>query len=186
MKKIMLTYGVLSGVVIIVSMILSLRLAGESTTMKGLEWLGYLIMVVALSMIFVGIKRYRDQELGGVIKFGTAFRLGLGISLVAGVIYVVAWEANLLMTDYAFIDDYARLVLADKEAAGVTGAEMEAAVTEMEQLKVRYANPLFRLPMTFLEIFPAGLLITLIAAAVLRNSRFMPAVQPVDSSQAVA
>ena len=175
MKKIMLTYGVVSGAVIIGSMILSLSLAMESDSMKGLEVLGYLIMVVALSVIFVGIKRYRDRELGGVIKFGTAIRLGLGISLVAGLIYVVAWEANLFLTDYAFIDEYTQSVLAEKEAAGLTGAELAETVAEMEELKGRYANPFFRLPMTFLEIFPAGLLITLIAAAVLRNSRFMPA-----------
>ncbi len=32
--------------------------------------------------------------------------------------------------------------------------------------------------MTFLEIFPVGLLISLISALVLRNTRIMPAVQP--------
>ena len=40
-------------------------------------------MIVALSVIFLGVKRYRDQELGGVIRFGTAFMLGLGIAAVA-------------------------------------------------------------------------------------------------------
>ena len=45
----------------------------------------------------------------------------------------------------------------------------------METLTKRYGNPLFRLPMTFLEIFPVGLLITLVSAAVLRKSEFAPA-----------
>ena len=38
-----------------------------------------------------------------------------------------------------------------------------------------YANPLFRLPITFVEMFPIGVLISLVSAAVLRNSRFLPA-----------
>ena len=45
----------------------------------------------------------------------------------------------------------------------------------MEQFKVQYANPLFRLPMTFIEIFPVGVLVSLFAAALLRNPRFMAA-----------
>lgn len=97
------------------------------------------------------------------------------MTLVASVIYVAAWEVNLTLTDYSFIDDYTESVIAGKEAAGVAGSELEAAVEEMTQLKERYANPLFRLPITFLEIFPVGLLITLVSAALLRRSSFLPA-----------
>jgi hypothetical protein len=38
-----------------------------------------------------------------------------------------------------------------------------------------YSNPLYRLPITFVEMFPVGVLISLISAAVLRNSRVLPA-----------
>jgi hypothetical protein len=38
-----------------------------------------------------------------------------------------------------------------------------------------YDNPLYRLPMTFAEIFPVGLLVTLVSAVLLRNPRFLPA-----------
>lgn len=175
MRKIILTYGMLSGVVIIGSMIFGLSMAGEDSPTNFSAWVGYLIMLVALSIIFVGIKRYRDQELGGVIKFGTAAKLGLGISLVAAIIYVVVWEINLAVTDYAFIDQYTQSMIDTKKADGVSGDDLAKVVDEMEVMKVRYGNPLFRLPMTFLEIFPVGLLISLLSAALLRNSRFLPA-----------
>ncbi len=170
MKRIIFPYGAIAGAVIIGSMILTFALGGG---MSGSSvWLGYLFMIVALSLIFLGVKRYRDQELGGVIRFGTAFLLGLGISLVASVIYVVVWEVYLSVTDYAFIHDYTQSVLAAKEAEGLAGAALEAEVASMETLTSRYANPVFRLPMTFLEIFPVGLLITLVSAGLLRNEKF--------------
>lgn len=153
-------------------------LAGSEGLMQVLEWLGYLVMIIALSMIFIGIKRYRDQELGGVIRFGTAALLGLGITAVASVVYVVAWELNLVMTDYAFIHDYTASIIASEEAAGVAGAELEQVVAEMESLKQQYASPLYRVPMTFLEIFPVGLVITLLSALLLRNPRIAPATAP--------
>ncbi len=175
MKKIILTYGAVSGIVIIGSCIISAYLAGRAEEPRFSQLGGYLVMVVALSCIFVAIKRYRDRELGGVIKFGTATLLGLGITAVASVAYVVGWEVNLSLTDYAFADDYARSIIAGKEAAGMSGAELEAEIAAMEKFKRQYANPVFRLPVTFLEIFPVGLLITLISAAVLRNSKILPA-----------
>ncbi len=174
MRKIILTFGSIAGLVIIGSIILGALLARSEST-KFSELVGYLVMIVALSVIFVGIKRYRDRELGGVIKFGPALLLGLGISLVAGVVYVVSWEVYLSLTDYAFIHEYTQATIEAKKAAGLSGEDLDALVASMETMKQRYANPLFRLPMTFLEIFPVGLLISLISAAVLRKSNFMPA-----------
>jgi len=175
MKRVIFVCGAISGVVTIGSMILGLTMAGDGGGAGSSQWLGYLIMIVALSLIFLGIKRYRDQELGGVIRFGTAMLLGLGITLVASLIYVAVWEVHLAITDYAFIEDYAQSVLANKEAGGLTGAALETEVASMETFKTRYANPLFRLPMTFLEIFPVGLIISLISAGLLKNDKFAPA-----------
>ncbi|MEX2122826.1 MAG: DUF4199 domain-containing protein [Woeseia sp.] len=95
------TYGIISGLVVIGTAVLALALSGGEETLHAQEWLGYLIMLIALSMIFVGIRRYRDRQLGGVIRFGTAMLLGLGIAAVAGVVYVAVWEIYLAMTDYA-------------------------------------------------------------------------------------
>jgi hypothetical protein len=178
MQRIIFIYGTIAGLVVIGSVILGLTFSRGVETLHAQEWLGYLIMLIALSMIFVGIMRYRDRHLGGVIRFGTATLLGLGIAAVAGVIYVLVWELYLAMTDHAFISHYTQGVIAAKEAEGVSGAELQAVIENMESMQRRYGNPLFRLPMTFLEIFPVGLLITVISAAILRNSKILPASQP--------
>jgi hypothetical protein len=137
--------------------------------------IGYATMLIALSAVFIGIKRYRDVELGGVIRFWPALALGLGISVVASVMYVFAWEFTVAVTHMDFATGYANALIKQKQAAGVTGAQLEQFVAEMEKFKSDYANPLFRLPMTFIEIFPVGVLVSLISAALLRNARLLPA-----------
>lgn len=42
-------------------------------------------------------------------------------------------------------------------------------------MRTSYANPLFRLPLTFAEVAPVGLVVTLVSAALLRNPRMLPA-----------
>ena len=106
---------------------------------------------------------------------GPGLLVGLGISAVAGVMYVGVWEAHLARTDHAFIHEYSEAVLEDRREEGMTGAAYEAEVEKMDRLKEQYSRLSYRLPMTFLEIFPVGVLITLISAAVLRNSNFMKA-----------
>lgn len=170
MKKSILIYGLITGTVIIGSMLLGI-LNSDSFS----QWLGYLIMIVAMTMIFIGVKRYRDQEQGGVISFGRAFALGLGIALVASLVYVLVWEIYLALTDYAFIHDYTASIIQRRQEEGASGADMEALVAQMQKLTVQYANPFYRLPMTFAEIFPVGLLVSLISAGVLRFAKVLPA-----------
>ncbi len=134
---------------------------------------GYLSMLVALSAIFVAIKKHRDDNLGGVIRFLPAFGLGLGISFVAGIVYALAWEATVALTGIDFIGPYTTAMIEQEKANGVSGEALAKFVAEMEKLRTDYANPWFRLPMTFTEIFPVGVLVSLICAALLRNARFL-------------
>ena len=175
MTRIAIVYGVLSGVIIIACMIASFSLTSGFGHSNMSLWLGYLIMIVALTMIFFGVKRYRDREQGGVIRFLPALGLGLAIAVVAGLAYVATWEAYLAISGKDFIGEYADAVIAAARAKGVTGAALDAQIAEMNQLRTQYADPLFRLPMTFLEIFPVGVVIALISAVILRNPRALPA-----------
>ncbi|MBX3479955.1 MAG: DUF4199 domain-containing protein [Caulobacter sp.] len=171
MTRIIFTYGLISGLIIIAGIIGSIILPGASHS----EFVGYLIMLVALSAILIGVKQYRDRQGGGVIKFGKAFLIGLGIAAVASVVYVVVWEIYLAVTDYSFMTQYIEAALAAKRAAGVTGEAYQKAVAETEHMRAIYANPVLRLGMTFIEIFPVGLLVALVSAGLLRFSGFLPA-----------
>ena len=167
-----LSYGVIAGVVASVPMsVIALGMQGDPPS-HGMA-IGYTIMLVALSTVFVAIKRHRDIELGGVIRFWPAFGMGLGISIVAGILYVATWEAASAFMRADFATSYADAMIAAQKAEGVHGEALARFVAEMERFKVNYANPLFRLPMTFMEIFPVGVLVSLVSAGLLRNPGFL-------------
>jgi len=176
MGRVIFTYGLISGAVIILFSIFVLIGLNGGQGHHGNLFLGYLVMIVGLSSIFVAVRQYRNERLGGVIRFWPALKLGLGIAIVASLVYVAIWEVYMAATHYTFMDNYTAQLLADKRAAGVTGAAYQQAAKDMEAMRANYANPFFRMAETFAEIMvPVGLLIPLISAALLRNPRFLPA-----------
>ncbi|MDX1672413.1 MAG: DUF4199 domain-containing protein [Balneolaceae bacterium] len=175
MNRIIWVYGSIAGAIVIGIIIGSMLLFGAESAMAGSAWLGYLIMIISLSLIFFGVKNYRDEELGGVIGFGKAFLVGLGIAAVAGLVYTGIWEIYLQASGHNFIDTYVEIQMEQLRESGATGETIAMEQEKMEQFSEMYQNPLFRLAITFMEIFPVGLIIALISAALLRKSEFLPA-----------
>ena len=174
MLRIILIYGVMGGVIVAVPMLVSMLATPAGRIPENSALYGYLSMLLAFTMVFVGIKHYRDKVLGGVIRFLPALGVGLGISAVASLFWVVGWELT-LAAGFDFGSAYMDSVVAAAEARGAPAAEIEQIRAETTEFLSMYANPLFRLPITFVEMFPIGALISLISAAMLRNSRFLPA-----------
>ena len=174
MLRTILNYGTIAGLLIgIPTFTIFVTLAGNR---PGGAWgmaLGYSIMLLGLGMVFLAIKRRRD-ELGGVIRFLPAFGLGLAISIVASLFYIAAWEAALAITKVDYIGGYIEAAIAEKRAQGVGAAELARFAAEMAAFKAQYDNPLFRIPMTLTEILPVGILVSLVSAGLLANARFLP------------
>lgn len=175
MLRTILKYGVIAGVVVGGLEIITFTAFSGMPPLKYGMLIGYTTMLIALSAIFVGIKRHRDVDRGGVIGFWPAFGIGLGVSFIAGIFYVVAWELVQAMTHMDFATSYGQEIIASEKAKGANPEALAKLTAEMEAFKVQYANPLFRLPMTFAEIFPVGVLVSLVSAGLLRNSRFLAA-----------
>jgi hypothetical protein len=104
-----------------------------------------------------------------------AFLMGVGITVVAGVIYCLVWEVYMVATNYTFMDAYMTAMLDAERAKGASAEAIDKLAKELEAMKVQYRDPLFRIPITFLEIFPVGVLVALISALILRNPRALPA-----------
>jgi hypothetical protein len=177
MIRLILTYGVVAGLIVAIPMVWTMMALTPDTAPKNGALYGYLTMLVALTAVFLGVKHYRDKVLGGVIRFVPALGVGLGISAVASLFWMVGWEVSLALSGFDFAGEYSRASVEAARARGVSPAELEKIIADTQAFVRRYANPFFRMPITFLEMFPVGVLISLISAAVLRNSRVLPARQ---------
>jgi hypothetical protein len=173
MGRIIIVYGVIAGVTVALLMRVAMTLFPEGGTAGMVA--GFSSMIIALTFVFIGVKRYRDVELGGVIRFGKALAVGFGIAAIATIFYVAAWELYLYFTNYTFMDEYTRIAIEQAQKAGKSAAEVAALAKEMDGFKELYANPISRWAVTAMEISPIALLMPIISAALLRNSRFMPA-----------
>src|SRR4029079_5700178 len=162
MQSIVLKHGLIAGGILIVAFAVTLPLGLHS------EVIGYTSMVLAFLLVFFGIRAYRE-EIGGAIGFGKAFQVGILITLVICAIYVISWEIVYWGFMPDFLDKYNAHALARVRASGATETAIREAQAKMAQLAKLYANPLFNAGITFMEIFPVGLIVTLVSAAILRR-----------------
>jgi hypothetical protein len=140
------------------------------------ELVGYTTMVIALSMVFFGIKSYRDNYANGSISFGKGFKVGILITLIACVMYGLAWEISYNRIGEEFTKRMTEKYYEDMKADGASEVELQKAKEEWESFFEMYKNPIIRFAFTvFVEIFPIGLVITLISAGILRKKEFLPA-----------
>jgi hypothetical protein len=168
MKKIVLTFGLISGLTISILMCGSLLLADKIGTHHSML-LGYTIMVASFLLIYFGIRSYRDDNLAGRISFGRAFACGALITLITTVCYVVAWEVLYFNFMPHFMDGYFAAQINKVQSAGLDPATAAAQVAAIRHSQQLYQNPLVNMAYTFMEPLPVGLLITLISAVLLRR-----------------
>ena len=168
MKKTVLTFGLISGLIMSVLMGCSLLVADKIGSSHSLV-LGYTIMVASFLLIYFGIRSYRDNTLAGQISFGRAFACGILIALISSVCYVVMWEVLYFNFMPHFMDGYFAAQIHKVQTAGLDPATTAAQVAAIRHSQQLYQNPLVNIGYTFMEPLPVGLLITLISAALLRR-----------------
>lgn len=125
--------------------------------------IGYAGMLLGFAMIFIGVKRHRDSTLGGVIGFAPALAMGLGITVIASLFYVLAWEAALAVTGMDFGAEYAAMMIAEAQSSG-DPATIARARAEAAAFAAQYARPLARMAITATEILPVGAVVALLSA----------------------
>src|SRR6187401_633451 len=163
MKKNILIYGLIAGAVVSILMLASVNYLSHcqgnvdyNTSML----LGYASMLIAFSLVFVGIRNYRDKFNGGVISFGKAFKIGITIVLIASTIYVVAWLIDYFFFIPDFMEKFSAQELNELKASGASQIEIDKETKEMADFARMYKNPLFNAMITYVEILPVGLVVT--------------------------
>ena len=168
MKKTVLTFGLISGLMISVLMGGSLVLASKIGSGHSMV-LGYTMMVASFLLIYFGIRSYRDNNLGGQISFGRAFACGILIALITCVCYVAMWEILYFNFMPHFMDSYWAAQIRKVQSSGLDPATTAAQVAAIEHSQQLYQSPIVNIAYTFMEPLPVGLLISLLSAAILRR-----------------
>ncbi|MGA8677958.1 MAG: DUF4199 domain-containing protein [Candidatus Acidiferrales bacterium] len=174
MKKTVLTFGLIAGVMISVLMGGSLLIANKIGNTHSML-LGYTMMVASFLLIYFGIRSYRDNSLAGQISFGRAFACGILITLITTVFYVAMWEILYFNFMPHFMDSYFAAQIHKVQASGLDPATTAAQVAAIQHSQQLYQNPFVNMAYTAIEPLPVGIIITLISAAILRKKSPIPA-----------
>ena len=170
MRKTVLTFGLIAGVILSVMMLATLPFLDRIGFDRG-EVIGYTTMVLAFLLVFFGVRSYRDNVAGGSVSFGRAFAVGSLIVAVASVCYVATWQVVYYKLAPDFGAKYTAHVVEQARAEGASQAEIDKKAAEMQRMMDMYKNPAINVAITFLEPLPVGLVIALASAGILGRRR---------------
>lgn len=169
MKKNILIFGLIMGAVLSANMVYTVNLCYHSGNFKGNDVVGYAAMIVIFSFIFIAVRHYRNKFNGGSIGFGSAFKMGALIAFIAATCYVLTWLLYYYLFVPDFLDKYIPYVLNSAASGGATPAEVAQKTSDMDKFREMYKNPLFVVLVTYSEVFPVGLIVSLISALILKK-----------------
>jgi hypothetical protein len=172
MKKNILIYGLTAGAVVSILMLSITNYISHcegSVDYDTSMFVGYAAMLMSFSLVFVGIRNYRNKYNLGLISFGKAFKIGILIVLIASTIYVISWLIAYFFFMPDFMDNFAINELNKLKAEGASQLEIEKKAKEMAEFATMYKNPFFNAMMTYVEILPVGIVVTLISSLILKR-----------------
>ncbi|WP_337042410.1 DUF4199 domain-containing protein [Emticicia sp. 17c] len=169
MKKIIIVCGLIAGLIVSTFMVSSIGFCYASGNFDGNILIGYASMLLAFSLVFVGIKNYRDKYHEGHITFGKALQIGIYISLIASTIYVLVWMVDYYVFVPDFMEKYNEHILQQAKENGASAAEIKDKLKEVEGYAKYYQTPFGVMLLTYLEILPIGLIVSLISALILKK-----------------
>jgi hypothetical protein len=170
MKKTVLTFGLISGVILSAMMALSLPFMDKIGFDNGMI-LGYTTMVIAFLLVFFGVRSYRDNVGGGTVRFGRAFIVGFLISVVSSCCYVATWQVIYFKFQPDFLAKYSEHMVENARKQGVSEEKIAQQKKEMDEFAVMYQNPAFNAAITFLEPLPVALIVSLVSAGALSRRK---------------
>ena len=172
MKRIVWTFGLISGAVMALFMAATVPFIGDHGVRDLI--VGYAGMVAAFLLVYFGVRSYRDNVLGGAISFGRAFAAGILIAAISSLCYVATWEVIYYKFMPDFYAKYGNSVVEQARTSGKSETEVAKVRADMDTMVKRVENPLFVTVLTFAEPFPVGFVIALVSAGVLRRRRGEP------------
>src|SRR5262245_39120606 len=124
MKKIVWTFGLISGALLGGMMLLTMPFE-SSIGCDRVEIIGYTTIVLSFLLVFFGIRSYRDNVGGGTVSFGRALAVGSLIVVIASVCYVATWELIFYKISPDFMEKFSAYSVEKVKQSGASDAEIQ-------------------------------------------------------------
>lgn len=170
MKNPVVRYGIISGIILSVYVIIvALTLSAESN-MTTSEITGNLLMFATFCLtIFLGIRKLRDNNYGGVISFGKVFVKGLLITLLASSLYSLTWTVFTSVSDIDFGKIIIEMTIREMQEDGAGDEEIALTIKSFEEFMPYYEMPLIKFVFTIIEPLFPGLVASLLMGFILKK-----------------
>ena len=163
MNNIIIKNGIFGGLVVSAVMAYVTYSMKTNPDMEPNMVIGFGSMIVAFAFIVFGILQQRKAN-NEIISFGAAFKTGFLIALITSTIYVLVWLVIYYNFFPDFIERYGEIMVKNTPAE-----DLAAKQEELEWMKSVYKSPLGIIGMTYVEIFPLGIVVALLSAAILKK-----------------
>ena len=94
--------------------------------------------------------------------------------MISSACYVGTWEIVYYKFMPDFADKYAAHLVERAKASGASQQKIDETKRQAKQFKQMYDKPLFNVALTFMEVFPIGLVVTAVSAGILRRKERHP------------
>lgn len=167
--KLTTVYGLLAGLIIAIMMQASLMYYSGNANYEQAEIVGYISIFLGFTLVYFGVKKHKENQYKEGINFKQAFMAGLKIVLFASTLYALLWLLYITINGNEFMENYyERAAEKINEGAG-SATDKEAKLEKLAKTKKIMVQPWAQTGMAFMELFPVGLLVSVISAAILRK-----------------
>lgn len=131
------------------------------------RYTGYLASLIPIVGLFLGLRRCRDHELGGMMDLGQAFRAGMGMTLLLALV-----TASFFAFYYSYVNPganevFAELTRSSLEKSGASAEEIERQVAAL----LASQTPFRQFTLSLGTTLGFGALLSLVLGLFLRRPR---------------
>ncbi|MEO0900206.1 MAG: DUF4199 domain-containing protein [Bacteroidota bacterium] len=174
MSRLIIVYGIIAGAIVVGIMFLGGFFMGDPEHLSepyGML-IGFASMILSFSTIFVAIRSYKMQFAPNDMTFLKGLQIGLLITVVASLIYVAGWMYYSSVYAPDFMENYVQAIIEEYDKSDASPEEKAAHKEQLiSDMELYNTNPLYKMFITFTEIFPVGLIISLIAAPIFMSRK---------------
>lgn len=177
MLKTAFKYGLIAAALMTAVIIIPFWLRDPERLLEQMGWgevVGYATMIVALGLVFLALREHRGRA--GSLTFLGGLGLGLAVTAVAAAAFGLATTGLYYGMGPERTDDFMRAYVEHTAGSEASAEELARALTEYEGQRHLWLNPWFQGFVMFATVAGLGVVVSLLAAGLLRTRR--PAQEP--------